>query len=145
MQTSINITSQTTSGKKVTKSISNINNSVGNAALTTAASLFTAISNTTYIDADRISKMSLTESYEPTAEKTEPTLSVDSSGNITYNGDGDLYVKNESQYIYIRIYNNTLSAKNEAGNNPTGFSGTIYASEGTNYTAKSANFTVGNP
>ena len=136
MQTSINITSETASGKKVTKSISNINNDAGNTALTTAASLFTAISNTTYIDADRITKMSLTEQYEP---KTEPTLTVDSSGNITYDGDGDLYVS-ISGGNFGRISDNTISAKSDSGW-LNSFSGTVYASEGETYAAKSVSFT----
>lgn len=137
MQTSINITSETTSGKKVTKSLSNINNDASNTALTTAASLFTAISNTNYIEADRITKMSLTENYP----KTEPTLTVDSEGIITYNGDGQLFVKINGDN-FGRISNNTISAKSDSGWLST-FSGTVYASEGTNYAAKSITFTKG--
>ena len=142
MQTSINITSETTSGKKITKSISNINNGVGNTALTTAASLFTAISNTTYNDADRIIKMQLTEPYEPTV-KTEPILTISTTGSITYNGDGQLFIKgnNAQDNNYYQIYNNQISAMLETGYPATSYTCIVYASEGTEYTAKSATFT----
>ena len=138
MQTSINITSETASGKKVTKSISNINNDAGNTALTTAASLFTAISNTTYIDADRITKMSLTEQYEP---KTEPVLSVDSTGKVTYNGDGTIFIKAAGNYNVSLQSNNELIAYNIGSTAQSQFACTIYASEGDNYAAKSVTFT----
>lgn len=142
MQTSINITSETTSGKKVTKSITNINPSIGNTALTTAASLFTAISDTNYIAADRIDKIDLTEDYEP---KQTPTLSVDSYGNITYNGDGNLCIQitKEGEY-YGRITNNRVECRNENGQAVVTFTGIIAATETNNYSAISTTFNKAN-
>ena len=144
MQTSLNISSVNSQNKKITKSLTYIDESATNEQLETAAQKFNAISQNSYVDADRIIKMSVTEPYTPPA-KNEPILTVDSNGAITYNGDGTLYIKNETEVnnIFLNLYNNQLTARNAAGNTPTSYSCTIYASAGTNYAAKSIEFTYG--
>lgn len=140
MNTSVNIVSVNVANKKVTKALSNINPEVSNANLKQAAQLFTAISNTTYQSATRISTMDVNEEYDP-SQKTEPILSVaaGSGGQITYNGDGELFVHSSTNGTYINPSTNSLA------NDKTGsFSGKIYASEGATYAAKTIDFTVPN-
>lgn len=145
MQTSLNITSVDSNNNKQTKSLTYINPNASNAELKTAAQKFNAISQNTYTEADRIIKMSVEESYNP-APKTEPTLSIGTwtltqdtiqgaQAQITYNGDGELYtnsdklsriINGEPNYIFIGAQSN--------------FSGTLHATEGNNYTAKTITF-----
>lgn len=143
MQTSINITSADTNNKKTTKSLSNINPNIDNEKLKQTAILFTAISNTSYQSANRITVQDIEEPFTPTITKTEPTLTVGEfnydgynyTATITYNGDGDLFANSAGNFC--RVENNTLTVKTSSGST---FSGTLYASEGTNYAAKSINF-----
>lgn len=144
MQVSLNITSVDSSQNKKSKSLTYINPNATNAQLQTAAQKFNAISSNTYVDAEKISRQSVSEP-DPTS-KTEPTLTVDSTGAITYNGDGQLFINSsgtDAHLIFLHIYENQISAKNAAGNTPQNYSCTIYSSEGTNYTAKSVEFTYG--
>lgn len=144
MKTSITITSIDQNEKKSSKALTNINPNISNETLKQAAQLFVATTDKTFYDADRINKININEEYA--GQKTEPTLTVDNSGNITYNGDGTLFGRittENGQYLFLKIYNNQLSAKNDAGNTITNFSGEIYASAGTTYASKSTTFTVG--
>lgn len=143
MATSVNITSATVANKKVTKALSNINPEISNATLKQAAQLFTAISNTTYQSATRVTTMNVDEEYTPPVTKIEPTLTMSDfsySGHyyestITYNGDGELSFRIDTANAKGMIYNNTLLVEfNQA------FTGKLYASEGTTYAAKSISF-----
>jgi len=155
MQTSLNITSVDANNKKVTKSLTYVNPNATNAQLETAAQKFNAISQNTYTDADRIIKMSVTEPYTPA--KTEPTLTIGEfsfvtqgfdaysgfEAAITYDGDGTLSViANKMSTVYTKDQQTTLYVKGGASSET--FSGTLFASEGTNYAAKSINFTKDN-
>lgn len=75
--------------------------------------------------------------------KTEPTLTIgtwqqgtgEMFTQVTYNGDGQLYVQcSAPAYIYDTTYKR-LEVKTTGS-----FSGTIYATEGTNYAAKTLTF-----
>lgn len=61
MQVSLNIISLDSSHNKKTKSLTYINPNATNAQLETAAQKFNAISSNTYIDAERISRQSVSE------------------------------------------------------------------------------------
>ena len=61
MQVSLNITSIDSSQNKKSKSLTYINPNATNAQLQTAAQKFTAISSNTYIDAERITRQSVSE------------------------------------------------------------------------------------
>lgn len=146
MQTSLNITSVDATNKQQTKSLTYINPNATNAQLKSAAQKFTAISKNTYSDADRIIKMSVEEPDPSPSSKTEPTLSIESTGAITYNGDGQLFINSsgtDANLIFLHIQENQISAKNAAGNTPQHYDCIVYASEGTNYAAKSVSFTYG--
>lgn len=75
MQTSLNITYADSSQNKSTKSLTYINPAATNAQLDTAASLFSAISNNTYIDAERIDRTNVKEAQP---SKPEPTCTFGS-------------------------------------------------------------------
>lgn len=139
MKTAVNIISIDAKEKKSTKSLININPDVSNEQLKQVAQLFTAIGSNTFVEGDRINRINLDEEYK--GAKTEPTLSVDEEGNITYNGDGQLGI-NLNDNLFGIIQNNEISAKDDGGFNRNSFSGIILASEGTNYASKSINFTV---
>lgn len=140
MKTAVNIISIDAKEKKSTKSLTNINPNVSNEQLKQAAQLFTAIGSNTFVEGDRINRINLDEEYK--GVKTEPTLSVSEDGTVTYNGDGILSVRIEN-YQFGRITEeNLIEARNASGSPKDQFSGIIYAAEGTNYAAKSINFTV---
>lgn len=140
METSINITSIDQNEKKYSKALTNINPNISNETLKQAAQLFVATTDKTFYDADRINKININEEYA--GQKTEPTLTVSSGGTVTYNGDGQLFLRADNANNYLRLENNFLSARN-SDSIITSFSGTIYASEGNTFAAKSVNFTVG--
>lgn len=140
MNTSVNIITSDIANKKSTKAISNINPEVSNDNLKQAAQLFTAISTNTYQDANRIITMSVDEEYNPPVTKIEPTLTLDKNyGTITYNGDGQLFALLNANYQYI-LNDNNLTVRNSEGTITSSYSITIYASEGTNYAAKTFTF-----
>lgn len=144
MPTSLEIQSTTTANKKQTKKINYINPDTTNSELETFSKQLTALSTNSYADATRVTEESVTE--ETPTPKIEPTLEVNSSGEITYNGDGALYGRittGNGQYLFLKIYNNQLSAKSDAGSNVTTFAGEITATEGTTYAAKTTSFNIG--
>ena len=143
---SLSIKSTDTSNKVCQKSVTNINPNASAENLATFGQMVNALSDHTYIESNLIDKTNVdTEERPGGSDKTEPSLSVASNGAVTYNGDGTLYVTNgDVNNIFLNIYNNVITAKNAAGNTPTSFTGTIYASEGTNYAAKSAEFSCAN-
>jgi len=145
METSLVIKSKDTNQKDVTKSLTNINPNIGNTNLKVAAQMFTSISSGTYYDATRINKMNIDEEYAGT--KIEPTLTVGSwsaityqekngvQADITYNGDGNLFINTTKLATFfgsdpIKLFVGTTDS----------FTGTLYASEGTNYAAKAVEF-----
>ena len=163
MQTNLNVTSLDGENNKSTKAITFVNSNSTNAQLKTLAQKFTAISSNTYQDAERINRMSVEEPYTPPpAPKLTATLSMDlgekstteiqgqqniaiKTLNITYDGDGQVYVKSPSQ-CYLSFNESEMTLKIIPMNTPEeGFATIIqlYASEGTNYaaTSKSARLT----
>ena len=122
---------------------------MSNQDLKTAAQLFTAISDTTYQSADRITRMNVEEEYAP-PPTTEPTLEIGEFSydgyryvaDITYNGDGSLYVNTNEATAFAQVYHNTSADKDQVRvqANPATFSGTLYAIAGTSYAAKSIEF-----
>lgn len=149
MTTSVNISSITKTNKKVTKSITNINPEVNNEDLKIATELFTAISDTTFLDADRIIKMSVNETYTPPPTE-EPILEISEFNydgyryvaTITYNGDGILLVNTNEATAFAQVYHNEESNINQLRiqASPATFSGTLHATAGTIYAAKSIEF-----
>lgn len=166
MQTSLNITYADSSLKKSTKSLTYINPEATNAQLETAASLFSAISNNNYVGAERIDRIDVSEPEPTPPTKPTPTLTLDEnwqsytgSGSekikfkkITYSGDGELYanvsaVGGRVFYAQVSIQNYDpngicLFVGEFIGDNqkPTSFSGTIYATEGENYSSTTLEF-----
>jgi len=145
MTTSVNITSTSTANKKMTKSITNINPQISNSALKTAAQLFTAISTNTFNGADRIVRVDVNEPYNPSSPTLEPTLQVGEfeenpsnyfSADITYNGDGSLYVIVDTENAFATIANNKINVYSTEQT----FSGSVFASAGTSYASKSVEF-----
>lgn len=145
MATSVNIISTTSNNKTVSKSITNINPQVSNQNLKTAAQLFTAISDTTFKSADRIVKMNVDEEYAPPPTE-EPILELGEfnydgyryKATVTYNGDGQLSANVDTVGgALCRYSNNEVTVQVTSGSS---FSGTLYATAGTSYAAKSIEF-----
>ena len=129
---SIIISSTAQGGKKLQKTITNVNPEATNANLETFAQMFNGLSTNDYGETNRVKKQLTTE--PDGTSKTEPTLTVGSDGAITYNGDGELFVEGDYNYIHDNTVGNDKSAS---------FSGKVHATEGTNYAAKSVSFSNG--
>ena len=170
MQTSLNITYADSSLKKSTKSLTYINPEATNAQLETAASLFSAISQNSYVGAERIDRIDVSEPEPTPPTKTEPTLtlgnwqeySISTSkeyrAEITYDGDGELYANidqgisydNSAPQIGVAIKQRVNDTKpyvwlikiGEKESESYQSTLKIYASEGENYVAKEFTFTV---
>lgn len=136
MQANLVIESKDTSGKKLTTTITHIRPSEKGKASDLATAL-NALTTNTYVGAK------VNEINVDIAGKTEPTLTLndwqEGSGymfnQVNYNGDGQLYVQcSAPAYIYDTTYKR-LQVQTTGS-----FSGTIYATEGTNYAAKTLSF-----
>lgn len=142
MQVNLEIQSTTTANKKQSTNITYVNPEVENSILKSFAQQLIALTTNTFNSAMRI-----TENNVDNAEKTEPTLQVSdftsSASNkykatINYNGDGTLYAKMSYSNMYANVENNNTELS--IYSTSTTFSGTLYASEGTQYAAKSVTF-----
>ena len=151
MVTSLSISMKDTEGKDLQKSITYVSASASSGDLAEMAQGLTALTSNTYVSADRVQKVNVDNETIPGGSKTEPTLSIGEwesassigeyatyQAQITYNGDGTLYaagncftsVDMNSMFLEILPINEEVS-------------GTLYASEGTNYAAKSITFSHG--
>ena len=132
------------------------NDATANTALRNFVQGITGLTTNTYVSATVTYEVDL-DTNNPPAAKTTPTLAIDGGNTIpadgretakdlTYNGDGELYVSSSNlSNVYFGIVTNTgtkklVCTKDQAliGGSTTG---TLYASEGTNYKAASVNFT----
>ncbi len=91
------IINSTNGGKKVSKAISNINPEKDNATLKEFAQKVNALTTNNYVDATRVNKMSVEETYSGGGGKTEGVISLTSINNfdqftVNYNGDGELFI-----------------------------------------------------
>lgn len=144
MQVDLQIDSVTTANKKQSKNIGYVNPNATNAQLKTLAQTLNALTTNIYTNAIRVSE----DSVDSSDTKPSPTLTVDSSGNITYNGGGELSVapndSTDNNKLFLNIYNNKIRCINSG--NPqqfaTSFKGKLYATESETYTAASIAFTV---
>lgn len=139
MQVNAIINATDTSGKKINTTISYIRASQKSQAPTLAQAL-NALTTNTYTGTQ------VNEINVDITGKTEPTLTLGSwiegtspktyYAEITYTGDGVLSVS-ATQPAYINNNRLTILPVNSS---TTSFSGTIYASETNNYTAKQLAF-----
>lgn len=144
---SIVIEQKNLSQKKLTTTITYVNpsQSITNNQLKNFAQSLISLTTNSYIDAELVNKTDIDESREPT--KIEPTLTIgswsaityqDKSGvqaDITYNGDGNLFANTTKLVTFygsnpIKLFVGTTDS----------FTGTLYATEGDTYAAKSVNF-----
>lgn len=136
MQVNAILQSTDQSGKKINTTISYLRASQKSQAATLTQAL-NALTTNDYVDTQ------VNELNVDTAGKTEPTLTIsqwqEGTGvmfaQVTYDGDGQLFVQcTQAAYIYQTSYTR-LEVKSTGA-----FSGTIYATEGTNYAAKTLSF-----
>lgn len=155
MNTSLSIKMKSTANKELQKSITYVSASASSADLLSMAQGLTGLTTNTYESADRIQKINVdTESIPGGASivKTEPTLTVGEledgsievggytvkSAEITYNGDGTLLAEaGESTFVAVGDTYIMIVPADESGVTGTCM---IYATEGTNYAAKSVTF-----
>lgn len=124
------------SGKKINTTITDLRQSQKSKAATLTQAL-NALTTNTYVSTQ------VNEINVDITGKTEPTLSISgwSTGQgyaytqVTYNGDGQLYVSCPTAAAYI-------DQTNRLTVNGRGVSGEIYATEGTNYSSKTLSFTT---
>ena len=154
MTDSIIIKSTDTNNKVNQKTITFINPEASNADLKTFAQGLNALTTNSYNETVRIEKINVdTEDDRITPAKTEPTLSIGEltyslsgfdgytgfEAVITYNGDGQLSaVADKMTTIYQS--GNEMRLFIKASSNAETCAGTLHASEGTNYAAKSVAF-----
>lgn len=128
--TSLEIVAKSTDDKKITTTISYVNDSVSGATLKQFGQMLNALTDNTYEESVRVSKVHLdTETYAPA--KQVPTLRVTDDGGgklgtITYTGDGSLATAGKADYT---INGSML----QGGNGSTTYEGIIYATETDNY------------
>lgn len=136
MQANLVINSTDGSGKKVTTTVTHLRPSQKSHA-TELATALNALTGNIYTGS------SVNELNVDIGGKTEPTLTIgtwqqgtgEMFTQVTYNGDGQLYVQcSAPAYIYDTTYKR-LEVKTTGS-----FSGTIYATEGNNYAAKTLTF-----
>ena len=140
--TSLEIIAKSTDDRKVTTTVSYVNEGASGATLVQFGQMLNALTNNTYEESVRVSKVHLdTEEYIPSSMKPIPTLSVadrgGSQGTITYTGDGTLIAY--SQLGNCTIAGSTLTASTSHSEDAVGV---ICASETDNYAATWASFTV---
>jgi hypothetical protein len=136
VQANLIISSEDQAGKKQTTTISHIRPSQKSHA-TELATALNALTTNQFVGA------SVNEINVDITGKTEPTLTISgwSTGQgyaytqVTYNGDGQLYVSCPTAAAYI-------DQTNRLTVNGRGVSGEIYATEGTNYSSKTLSFTT---
>ena len=137
--TSLEIVAKSTEDRKITTTVSYVNEGVSGVALVEFGQMLNALTNNTYEESMRVSKVHLdTEAYTPV--KPIPTLSVadngGSQGKITYTGDGTLIA-------YTQLGRCTISGSTlTASTNPMDAVGVICADETANYAQTWARFTV---
>lgn len=131
MQVNAILQSTDTSGKKINTTISYMRASQKNKAATLTQAL-NALTTNDYVDTQ------VNEIDVDLTSKTEPTLTISawsgtttSMATITYNGDGQLYCNCTE---LARIDGNLLTV------NSATFTGTLYATETENYSAKTLAF-----
>lgn len=136
MQVNAILKATATNGKTINTTITYLRQSQKNQATALGTALNALTTNT--LEGVQVNEMNV-------AEKTTPTLTIGSWNfgsnyaytQVTYNGDGQLFV-NCSAAANIDQTNRLLVQSTNA-------TGTIYASEGNNYSAKSLPFTVTQP
>ena len=151
MNTSLSIKMKDVENKSIQKSITYVSDSVSSADLVSMAQGLTGLTTNTYLSADRIQKINVDTESIPSggsSAKTDPTLtagsklSSDTGFNYTYNGDGDVYAYvNEDYAVLVNRTSKTVTVADIIGH--TGiveYTGTLYATEGASYAAKSVTF-----
>ncbi len=160
-QTSIIITSTDTNNKKLQKTLTYANANASSSVLKSVAQQLNALTTNTYEKTDRIDRINC-DTEEPAGQKLTPLLEIGSfepenlygvgfvTGLITYNGDGELYFNIDhiddedlaegQPHPCGFIYDYTLYILYDNSLEPGSFSGTVYATEGENYAARSATF-----
>lgn len=150
----------TRAGKKVAKNIGFVNPNVANSLVGSAAQMFNALSNDTFVNSEVVKVMDTNEEEQsttpaPAATKTEPELSINSfdgknEPTITYNGDGVLFIYGEyisggyavpiggDLYRSEKIIRNFYERLPEDATSATLW---VHATEGTNYAAKTVSAT----
>lgn len=142
METSINIVS-TLDGKKKQKSLTNINPSATNEELSAVGQMINALSKNDYVETIRINKQNVLEPA-PSGGKAEPTFIINNDGSYEYNGDGEIFGYIEGDHLlaidrtYKTFYVDFLPP--EQPDPMMSYTVTLYASEGTNYAAKSVTY-----
>ena len=144
MKTSAVITSTSQAGTKIQKTLTDVNAECTNEVIKTAGQMLNNLTTNTYERTDRIDKQNC--DTETTTAKTEPTLTVGTTSltgfSYTYNGDGDVYVYAEGGTGYS-IDRTQKTVTITGANSGQGYTGTLYATEGENYAAKSVTFSGG--
>ena len=148
MDTSLIINSTDTNNKKLQKTIACVNPAVSNSDLKTFAQMTNNLTTNQFVDANRVDRSNVDEEGGGTVIKTEPTLEVGTFSydgyryvaGITYNGDGQLFVSTNEATAYAQIYNHSTQGLQLRVQGTTVFSGTLYAAEGDEYSAKSVTF-----
>lgn len=151
MTTSVILAVTDTTGKKLQKTLTNINPRATSTQLKTFTQVFNGLTTNTYIETNRIDKITC----DTDVEKTTPTLTLENASatkaavaaaegayenEITYNGDGTLTVLTSGAGIVATIENATLYVA-FVGEGTTG-TVTVYASEGATYAAANVTFTI---
>ena len=159
MQANLVITNQTQAGKKITTTISYINPDAYNSKLKALAIALTNLTKNEYISASKATKNEDVEKADPTPEsgKLEPTLTVsnDGTGYVEYNGDGKLYCEFDPSDNNGKTLLTTVIARSDGTatqyrvlytddnlDPEYHYKGTLYASEGETYAAKSVSITL---
>lgn len=151
MKTSVILTATDLSGKKLQKTLTNINSNATAAQLKTLAQGLNGLTTNTYVETGRVDKIVC----DLETGKTTPTLTLATASatkaavaaaegayenEITYNGDGVLTVLTSGAGIVATIEDDTLYVT-FVGEGATG-TVTVYASEGSEYAAANVTFTI---
>ena len=159
-RTNVVIKATDVTGKQVSTTINYANPNAANITLKTMGQMMNALTTNEYIQTNR-TDITVLDTAPPTpADKQTPTLAIDGGNTIsaggennvskaiTYNGDGVLYASAASTQNSVMFgIKNTASGStlllctkpaDLTGGSATG---TLYASEGTNYKAASIEFT----
>lgn len=147
MQVNLEILSTTTNNKKQTTNITYVNPNVPNSVLKTFAQSLIALTQNTFTSAVRIAENDVDSGG---GAKIVPTLTLGAFSydgyryvaDVTYNGDGILLVDTNEATAFAQVHHSTTSDIDQVRvqANPATFSGTLYATEGATYAAKSIEF-----
>ena len=151
MKTSVILTSTDLSGKKLQKTLTNINTNATAAQLKTLAQGLNSLTTNTYVETGRVDKIvcdletgkttpTLTLATASAAKATVAAAEGAYANEITYNGDGVLTVLTSGANIVATIEGDTLYVA-FIGEGATG-TVTVYASEGATYAAANVTFTI---